>query len=49
MIMDDAIYKFELADRLIPRGQTSPFQTHNRSSYSVGYSSEIVGRILLTA
>ena len=49
MIMDEAIYKFELADRIDPERTNIAVPNTQQKLYSVGYSSEIVGRILLTA
>ena len=47
MIMDEAIYKFELADRIDPERNKYRRPNTQQKLYSVGYSSEIVGRILL--
>jgi hypothetical protein len=49
MIKDKAIYKFQLADQIDP-GRTNINVPHTQQKiYSVGSTSEIVGRILLTA
>jgi hypothetical protein len=49
MIKDKAIYKSQLADQIDP-GRTNINVPHTQQKiYSVGSSSEIVGRILLTA
>ena len=49
MIKNKAIYKFQLADQIDP-GRTNIDVPHTQQKvYSVGSSSEIVGRILLTA
>lgn len=49
MIKEKAIYKFQLADQIDP-GRTNINVPHTQQKiYSVGSSSEIVGRILLTA
>ncbi len=49
MIKEEAIYKLQLADQIDPdRTNINVPHTHQKL-YSVGYSSEVVGRILLTA
>ncbi|HTB00103.1 MAG TPA: hypothetical protein VK804_06470 [Bradyrhizobium sp.] len=49
MIKEDAIYKFQLADQLDP-GRTNIDIPHvQQKLYSVGASSQVVGRILMTA
>jgi hypothetical protein len=49
MIQDRAIYKFQLADQIDPDRTNINVPHTQQKIYSVGSSSEIVGRILLTA
>lgn len=49
MVKDKAIYKFQLADQIDPDRTNINVPHTQQKIYSVGSSSEIVGRILLTA
>jgi hypothetical protein len=49
MIKEEAIYKFQLADQVDPARTNINIPHVQQKLYSVGHSSEVVGRILLTA
>jgi hypothetical protein len=49
MIKEDAIYKFQLADQVDPARTNIDIPHVQQKLYSVGSSSEVVGRILMTA
>jgi hypothetical protein len=49
MIKEEAIYKFQLADQVDPARTNIDVPNVQQKLYSVGHSSEVVGRILLTA